>query len=83
MARLRAELAQLWVELAQRQREIASRDVELAARDASIWRLEDQLTSLGIGPLTRASSSGHGQASSPAPPDPVSLDWFFDDPPPS
>uniref|UniRef100_A0A2N9EEA6 Aminotransferase-like plant mobile domain-containing protein n=1 Tax=Fagus sylvatica TaxID=28930 RepID=A0A2N9EEA6_FAGSY len=64
-------------------REIASRDAELAARDASIWRLEDQLTSLGIGPLTRASSSGHGQTSSPPPPDPVSRDWFFDDPPPS
>jgi hypothetical protein len=77
------EMAQLRVELAQQQREIASRDAELAIRDASIRSLEDQLASLGISPLTRASSSGHGQTSSPPPPNPVSQDWFFDDPPSS
>jgi hypothetical protein len=76
------EMAQLQVELAQRQREIASWDAELAVRDTSIWCLEDQLASLGIAPLTRACSSGHGQASSPPLPDPFSRDWFFDDPPP-
>uniref|UniRef100_A0A2N9HEU5 Aminotransferase-like plant mobile domain-containing protein n=1 Tax=Fagus sylvatica TaxID=28930 RepID=A0A2N9HEU5_FAGSY len=63
--------------------EIASRDAELAIRDASIQSLKGQLASLGIAPLTRASSSGHGQTSSPPPPYPVSRDWFFDDPSPS
>ena len=58
-----------------------SRDAELAIRAASIRRLEDQLMGAGIAPLTKASSSGHGQTSSPPPPDPVSRDWFFDDPP--
>jgi|UniRef100_A0A2N9HAZ0 hypothetical protein len=76
-------MVQLRVELAQRQRDIAFRVAKLAIRDASIRRLEDQLVSAGIAPLTRASSSGHGQTSSPPFPDPVSRDWFFDDPPPS
>ena len=76
MARLRAKLVQ-------RQREITFRDADLAVQDVSIRRLEDQLASLGIAPLTRASSSSHGQTSSLPPPDPVSRDWFFDDPPPS
>ena len=90
MVQLRVELVQLWVELAQlqreltqRQRDIASRDTELAARDVSIRILEDQLLSAGIAPVTRASSSSHGQTSSPPSPDPVSRDWFFDDPPSS
>ena len=61
---------------------MAFRDAELAVRDASILSLEGQLASLGIAPLTRVSSSSHGQTSSLSPPAPVSRDWFFDDPPP-
>ena len=83
LVQLRVELAQLQRELTQRQRDIASRDTELAARDVSIRILEDQLLSAGIAPVTRASSSSHGQTSSPPSPDPVSRDWFFDDPPSS
>jgi hypothetical protein len=60
---------------------VDSRDAELAVQAVSIRRLEDQLLSAGIAPLTEASSSGHDQTSSPPPPDPVSRDWFFDDPP--
>ena len=71
------------MDLVQRQRDVDFRDEELAVRDANIRRLEDQLVSAGIALLTRASSSGHGQTSSPPSPDPVSQDWFFDDPPPS
>jgi hypothetical protein len=63
------------------QTDLDSRDAKLATHVASIRRLEDQLLSVGIAPFTRASSSGHGQTSSPLPPDPVSRDWFFDDPP--
>uniref|UniRef100_A0A2N9IZM0 Aminotransferase-like plant mobile domain-containing protein n=1 Tax=Fagus sylvatica TaxID=28930 RepID=A0A2N9IZM0_FAGSY len=37
--------------------------------------------SSGRGTWTLGISSGHGQTSSPPPPDPVSRDWFFDDPP--
>jgi hypothetical protein len=70
-------------DLVQRQRDLDSRDVELATHIASIRRLEDQLLGVGIAPVTGASSSGHGQTSSPPPPDPVSRDWFFDDPPSS
>ena len=54
--------------------------MELAIRAASIRRLEDQLMGVGIAPFTRASSSSHGQTSSPPSLDPVSRDWFFDDP---
>ena len=68
-------------DLVKRQRDVYSRDAELAIQAASIRRLEDQLLSAGIAPLTGASSSGHGQTSSSPPPDPVSRDWFFDDPP--
>ena len=57
-----------------------SGDAELAVWAASIRRLEDQLLSAGIAPLPGASSSSHGQTSSPPSPDPVSRDWFFDDP---
>uniref|UniRef100_A0A2N9FMP4 Aminotransferase-like plant mobile domain-containing protein n=1 Tax=Fagus sylvatica TaxID=28930 RepID=A0A2N9FMP4_FAGSY len=80
-AQREGEIVQMRVELAQRQRDVNSRDAELAILAASIQRLEDQLLSASIAPLTRASSSGHGQTSSPPPPDPVSRDWFFDDPP--
>jgi hypothetical protein len=74
-------MVQMRAELAQRQRDVDSRDAELVVRAASIQRLEDQLLSAGIALLTGASSSGHGQTSSPPLPDPVSRDWFFDDPP--
>ena len=68
-------------DLVKRQRDVYSRDAELAIQAVSIRRLEDLLLSAGIAPLTGASSSGHGQTSSSPPPDPVSRDWFFDDPP--
>ena len=76
-------MTQLQADLVQRQRDVDFRDAELAVRDASIRKLEDQLVSVGIAPLTRASLSGHGQTSSLPSPDPISRDWFFDDPPPS
>uniref|UniRef100_A0A2N9F8D0 Aminotransferase-like plant mobile domain-containing protein n=1 Tax=Fagus sylvatica TaxID=28930 RepID=A0A2N9F8D0_FAGSY len=44
-------------------------------------RLEDQLHGMGITPVTGAGSSGFGQTSTTPPPDPISRDWFFDDPP--
>ncbi len=75
------EMAQMQADLVQRQRDLDSRDAELAIRAASIRRLEDQLLGASIAPLTGAGSSGYGQTSSPPPPDPVSRDWFFDDPP--
>ena len=75
------EMTQMQADLVQRQRDVDSRDVGLAIRAASIRRLEDQLMGAGIAPFTGASSSGHGQTSSSSPPDPVSRDWFFDDPP--
>jgi hypothetical protein len=68
-------------DLAQRQRDLDSRDAALATHAATIRRLEDQLLGVGIAPITGASSSGHGQTSSLPPPDLVSRDWFFDDPP--
>uniref|UniRef100_A0A2N9HG98 Aminotransferase-like plant mobile domain-containing protein n=1 Tax=Fagus sylvatica TaxID=28930 RepID=A0A2N9HG98_FAGSY len=75
------EMTQMQADLVQRQRDLDSWDAELATHIASIRRLEDQLLGVGIAPVTGASSSGHGQTSSPPPPDPVSRDWFFDDPP--
>ena len=75
------EMTWMQTDLVQRQQVLDSRDAKLATHVASIRRLEDQLLSAGIAPLTGASSSGHGQTSSPLPPDPVSRDWFFDDPP--
>uniref|UniRef100_A0A2N9I4K1 Aminotransferase-like plant mobile domain-containing protein n=1 Tax=Fagus sylvatica TaxID=28930 RepID=A0A2N9I4K1_FAGSY len=77
---LSGEMAQMQADLAQRQRDLDSRDAALATHVATIRRLEDQLLGVGIAPITRASSSGRGQTSSPPPPDPVSRDWFFDDP---
>uniref|UniRef100_A0A2N9IRP3 Uncharacterized protein n=1 Tax=Fagus sylvatica TaxID=28930 RepID=A0A2N9IRP3_FAGSY len=52
----------------------------LTAHVETIRRLEDQLHGMGITPVTGAGSSGLGQTSSSPPPDPVSRDWFFDDP---
>ena len=80
MAQLQTEAAQRQAEFAKRQREVAQSQAELAARDASIQSLKDQLLSLGIAPVTRASSSDRGQTSSSPSPAPISRDWFFDDP---
>jgi hypothetical protein len=75
------EMAQMQADLIQRQRDLDFRNAELAIRTATIRRLEHQLVGVGIPPLTGAGSSGFCQTSSPPPPDPVSRDWFFDDPP--
>ena len=82
-AQREGEMAQMRADLAQRQRDLDSWDAELAIRAATIRRLEDQLQGVGIPPVTEAGSSGFGQTSSPPPLDPVSRDWFFDDPPSS
>uniref|UniRef100_A0A2N9ERE0 Aminotransferase-like plant mobile domain-containing protein n=1 Tax=Fagus sylvatica TaxID=28930 RepID=A0A2N9ERE0_FAGSY len=82
-AQREGEMTQMRADLAQRQRDLDSRDAELARSAATIRRLEDQLQGVGIPPVTGAGSSGFGQTSSPPPPDPVSRDWFFDDPPSS
>ena len=75
------EMTQMQADLVQRQRDLDSRDTAVAAHVATIRRLEDQLHSMGITPVTEAGSSGLGQTSSTPPLDPVSRDWFFDDPP--
>jgi hypothetical protein len=75
------EMAQMQATLVQRQRDLDSRDAALAAHAAIIRRLEEQLQGMGITPVTGAGSSGFGQTSSTPPPDPVSRDWFFDEPP--
>ena len=67
-------------EVAWLQGELAQREAEVAARDVSIRSLEDQLSGLGIAPVTRASSSGHGQTSPPPSASPLPRDWFFEDP---
>uniref|UniRef100_A0A2N9HN70 Aminotransferase-like plant mobile domain-containing protein n=1 Tax=Fagus sylvatica TaxID=28930 RepID=A0A2N9HN70_FAGSY len=59
-----------------------SRCRALAAQAATVRRLEDQLHGMGITPVTGADPSGLGQPSSSPPRDPVSRDWFFDDPSP-
>jgi hypothetical protein len=76
-------MTQMGVDLAQSQRDLDSRDAEVARLAAAIRRLEEQLQGMGITPVTGAGSSGFGQTSSTPPPDPISRDWFFDDPPPS
>uniref|UniRef100_A0A2N9HDV8 Aminotransferase-like plant mobile domain-containing protein n=1 Tax=Fagus sylvatica TaxID=28930 RepID=A0A2N9HDV8_FAGSY len=81
LTRMQGEMAQMQADLAQRQRDLDSRDAALATHAATIRRLEDQLQGVGIPPVTRVGSSGFGQTSSPPPTDPVSRDWFFDDPP--
>ena len=75
------EMTRMQADLVQRQRDLDSRDTAVAAHAATIRRLEDQLHSMGITPVTEAGSSGFGQTSSTPAPDPVSRDWFFDDPP--
>jgi ABC-type Na+ efflux pump permease subunit len=87
-ARVQAELMQVQEELTQvqgaltqSQRDLGSRDAALTAHVETIQRLEDQLHGMGITPVTGAGSSGLGQTSSSPPPDLVSRDWFFDDPP--
>uniref|UniRef100_A0A2N9GK19 Aminotransferase-like plant mobile domain-containing protein n=1 Tax=Fagus sylvatica TaxID=28930 RepID=A0A2N9GK19_FAGSY len=88
-ARVQAELTQVQGELTrtqgdltQSQRDLGSRDAMLTAHVETIRRLEDQLHGMGITPVTGAGSSGLGQTSSSPPPDPVSREWFFDDPSP-
>ena len=73
------EMTRMQADLVQRQRDLDSRDTAVATHLATIRRLEDQLHSMGFTPVT--GSSGLGQTSSTPPPDPVSRDWFFDDPP--
>uniref|UniRef100_A0A2N9FKG3 Aminotransferase-like plant mobile domain-containing protein n=2 Tax=Fagus sylvatica TaxID=28930 RepID=A0A2N9FKG3_FAGSY len=55
---------------------------KVARLAAAVRRLEDQLHGMGITPVTGADLSGPGQPSSSPPRDPVSRDWFFDDPSP-
>uniref|UniRef100_A0A2N9EA97 Aminotransferase-like plant mobile domain-containing protein n=1 Tax=Fagus sylvatica TaxID=28930 RepID=A0A2N9EA97_FAGSY len=81
MTQMRADLAQMQADLVQRQRDLDSRDAEVARLAAAVRRLEEQLQGMGIIPVTGVGSSGFGQTSSPPPTDPVSRDWFFDDPP--
>uniref|UniRef100_A0A2N9FPF8 Aminotransferase-like plant mobile domain-containing protein n=1 Tax=Fagus sylvatica TaxID=28930 RepID=A0A2N9FPF8_FAGSY len=66
-------------DMARAQEETARVQAELTQ---TIRRLEDQLHGMGITPVTGAGSSGLGQTSSSPPPDPVSREWFFDDPSP-
>jgi hypothetical protein len=80
-AQREGEMTQMRADLAQRQRDLDSRDAEVARFAATVQRLEEHLQGMGITPVTGAGSSGFGQTSSTPPPDPVSLDWFFDDPP--
>uniref|UniRef100_A0A2N9IJU5 Aminotransferase-like plant mobile domain-containing protein n=1 Tax=Fagus sylvatica TaxID=28930 RepID=A0A2N9IJU5_FAGSY len=76
MDRAQEETARVQVELTQVQGELTQVQGGLDPE-----RLEDQLHGMGITPVTGAGSSGLGQTSSSPPPDPVSRDWFFDDPP--
>uniref|UniRef100_A0A2N9GJ14 Aminotransferase-like plant mobile domain-containing protein n=1 Tax=Fagus sylvatica TaxID=28930 RepID=A0A2N9GJ14_FAGSY len=73
--------AEMQADLVQRQRDLDSRDAEVARLTAAVLRLEEQLQGMGITPVTGAGPSGFGRTSSPPPTDPVSRDWFFDDPP--
>uniref|UniRef100_A0A2N9HGY2 Aminotransferase-like plant mobile domain-containing protein n=1 Tax=Fagus sylvatica TaxID=28930 RepID=A0A2N9HGY2_FAGSY len=70
-------------EMVRMRRDLASRDAEVARLAAAVRRLEEQLQGMGITPVTGADLSGLGQPSSSPPRDPVSRDWFFDDPPSS
>jgi hypothetical protein len=69
--------------MVQMRRDLASRDAEVARLAAAVRRLEEQLQGMGITPVTGAGPSGFGQISSSPPRDPVSRDWFFNDPPSS
>jgi hypothetical protein len=83
MASIQTEATQREGEMVQMQRDLASRDAEVARLAAAVRRLEEQLQGMGITPVTGAGPSGFGQTSSSPPRDPVSRDWFFDDPPSS
>jgi hypothetical protein len=81
LTQAQGEMAQMQTALTQSQRDLGSRDAEVARLTAAVQRLEEQLHSMGITPVTGAGPSGFGQTSSPPPTDPVTRDWFFDDPP--
>uniref|UniRef100_A0A2N9F8B3 Aminotransferase-like plant mobile domain-containing protein n=1 Tax=Fagus sylvatica TaxID=28930 RepID=A0A2N9F8B3_FAGSY len=83
MASMRTEATQREGEMVRMQRDLVSRDAEVARLAAAVRRLEEQLQGMGITPVTGADLSGLGQPSSSPPRDPVSRDWFFDDPPSS
>jgi hypothetical protein len=83
MASMQTEAAQREGEMVQMRRDLASRDAEVTRLAAAVRRLEEQLQGMGITPVTGAGPSGFGQISSSPPHDPVSRDWFFDDPPSS
>jgi hypothetical protein len=83
MASMQTEATQREGEMVQMRRDLASRDAEVARLAAAVRRLEEQLQGMGITPVTGAGPSGFGQTSSSPPRDPVSRDWFFDDPPSS
>jgi hypothetical protein len=83
MASMQTEATQREGEMVQMRRDLASRDAEVARLAAAVRRLEEQLQGMGITPVTGADPSGLGQPSSSPPRDPVSRDWFFDDPPSS
>jgi hypothetical protein len=83
MASMQTEAIQREGEMVQMRRDLASRDAEVACLAAAVRRLEEQLQGMGITPVTGADPSGLGQPSSSPPRDPVSRDWFFDDPPSS
>uniref|UniRef100_A0A2N9GU48 Aminotransferase-like plant mobile domain-containing protein n=1 Tax=Fagus sylvatica TaxID=28930 RepID=A0A2N9GU48_FAGSY len=80
---VQGEMASMQTEAIQMRRDLASRDAEVARLAAAVRRLEEQLQGMGITPVTGADPSGLGQPSSSPPRDPVSRDWFFDDPPSS
>jgi hypothetical protein len=82
MDRVQGEMASMQTEAIQMQRDLASRDAEVTRLAAAVRRLEEQLQGMGITPVTGADLSGPGQPSSSPPRDPVSRDWFFDDPSP-
>uniref|UniRef100_A0A2N9F2V5 Aminotransferase-like plant mobile domain-containing protein n=1 Tax=Fagus sylvatica TaxID=28930 RepID=A0A2N9F2V5_FAGSY len=86
MDRVQGEMASMQTEAireGEMRRDLASRDAEVARLAAAVRRLEEQLQGMGITPVTGADLSGLGQPSSSPPRDPVSRDWFFDDPPSS
>jgi hypothetical protein len=83
MDRVQGEMASMQTEAIQMRRDLASRDAEVAHLAAAVRRLEEQLQGMGITPVTGADLSGLGQPSSSPARDPVSRDWFFDDPPSS
>jgi hypothetical protein len=82
MDRVQGEMASMQTEATQMRRDLASRDAEVTRLAAAVRRLEEQLQGMGIIPVTGADLSGPGQPSSSPPHDPVSRDWFFDDPSP-